>query len=156
MSYNLFLDDDPARKPNALPWIELPLVEWTIVRSYDEFVAHVKKHGPPLRVSFDHDLHPSHYAEGQKHDFQYFDYKAVKVKTGYCAAKWLANYCRENKCDFPEFSVHTLNARGQNNIVKYIFNYRKVASGTMTEEFLDERVREFDRPTGYETPAQAA
>jgi len=156
MSYNLFLDDDASRKPNSLPWIDLPLVEWVRVWSYDEFVKHIEKHGIPQRVSFDHDLHDSHYKEGHKHNFEYFDYKAVAVKTGYDCARWLAKHCAEKKADLPEFFVHTLNARGRDNIVKYLFNHRRVVLGRMTEEQLDEAVREFDRPPGYETPAQAA
>ena len=61
--YNLFLDDDPSRIPHKLTWVMLPLVEWTFVRNYDEFVNHIKKHGIPACVSFDHDLGDTSYQE---------------------------------------------------------------------------------------------
>ena len=41
MSYNLFLDD--MRYPKDVKWIELPLVEWTIVRNYKEFGSFVEE-----------------------------------------------------------------------------------------------------------------
>ena len=59
MSYHLFLDD--ARKPSDVKWIELPLVNWTIVRNYKEFVETIIKNGIPTTISFDHDLSMADY-----------------------------------------------------------------------------------------------
>ena len=72
--YHLFLDDN--RHPKDVTWIELPLVEWTVVRSYKEFVKTVEEFGIPATVSFDHDLGDEHYNE-------YFRVKEAKFQNTY-------------------------------------------------------------------------
>jgi hypothetical protein len=130
-SYNLFLDDDENRIPHKLSWIELPLVEWTIVRSYDEFVATIKRDGLPKIVSFDHDLADEHYMEYQRahspnligeRKIQYEDFTE---KTGYDCAKWLGNYCIDNGLQLPLYYIHTLNPIGRQNIFSALENARK-------------------------------
>ena len=118
MSYNLFLDDDIARKPSAFhPNL---LVEWTFARSYAEFVRIVTGRGKPLRVSFDHDLHESHYKLGQESGFKTFDYTQCTVETGYHAAVWFALWCAERNMMLPEVYVHTMNPIGKINIRKLV------------------------------------
>ncbi len=63
MKYNLFLDD--MRIPEAVfkyigddRYINN---DWVIVRSYNEFTKHIRKHGIPETISFDHDLADIHY-----------------------------------------------------------------------------------------------
>lgn len=125
--YNLFLDDDPGRIPNELMWVELPAVEWTIVRSYKQFVETILQKGIPKIVSFDHDLADEHYAEfissSRTGNFRYND---VKEKTGYHACKWLIEYCLEKNVPFPEYYIHTQNPVGKMNIQSLIDSYRKV------------------------------
>jgi 2-hydroxy-3-keto-5-methylthiopentenyl-1-phosphate phosphatase len=53
-------------------------------------------------------------------------------KTGYHAAKWLCNYCQENKIKFPEYYVHSFNQIGKENIIGYIENYRQIAEEIIT------------------------
>lgn len=46
MAYKLFIDDE-----------RFPVTDdWVIARSSDEAIAQVVMHGPPIEISFDHDL----------------------------------------------------------------------------------------------------
>jgi hypothetical protein len=127
MSYNLFLDDDPRRIPHQLKWIELPLVEWTIVRSYKAFVDIIIKQGLPKMVSFDHDLADEHYKEFFAHrdERRPLDYSNLTEKTGRDCAVWLANYCIDNKQPIPVYYIHTLNPSGGANIVSILESAKK-------------------------------
>lgn len=82
---------------------------WIIVRSYDEFVSYIEKHGLPDFISFDHDL----------------GYSMIEdEKTGYDAAKWLVEYYLDNGIKMPiNFNVHSANPIGAENIRKYINNF---------------------------------
>jgi len=131
MSYNIFLDD--CRKPIDVTWIELPLVEWTVIRNYEQFTRHISAFGVPKRVTFDHDLADEHYpftAENQEayknsKDPLIIPYKKYKEKTGYECAKWLIAYCQDRGVAFPEYYVHTMNPIGKQNIVSLIESYKK-------------------------------
>ena len=59
--YYLFLDDE--RYPKQVTWVNLPLVDWVIVRNYNEFVKKIEEDGMPVFISFDHDLADEHYNE---------------------------------------------------------------------------------------------
>jgi hypothetical protein len=127
--YNLFLDDDPKRIPGKLFWIQLPVVDWVIVRNYEEFVHTIERDGIPSMVSFDHDLGEEHYQEYHRvraTDFKEpIDYSRFKMKTGYDCAKWLANYCVDNGVPIPVYYVHTLNGPGGANIFSIMESARK-------------------------------
>jgi len=127
IKYNLFLDD--MRRPKDVRWIKLPSVDWCIARSYKDFVETVKKDGLPMRIAFDHDLADEHYAENvrvtEKFGDNEFQYKKMREKTGYDAAKWLVEYCVEWDKDLPECFIHTLNPIGGLNIKSVLENYRK-------------------------------
>lgn len=129
MSYNLFLDDE--RQPKNVNWAYMPLVEWTIAKSYDDFVRIVSSLGLPARVSFDHDLDEEHYREYHWAHSEMnlkkgiFQYDKMKVKTGYHCVQWLVKYCQERGQSFPEYYVHTMNPIGKVNIIKYIEDYQK-------------------------------
>jgi len=116
MMYNLFLDDE--RKPSDVTWVELPLVEWTVVKTHEQFMETINKRGMPLRVSFDHDLHPEHYHEyhAAKAAGRPFSYERLEVKTGYHCAAWMAYICVHTKQPLPEYFVHTMNDVGASNI----------------------------------------
>jgi hypothetical protein len=127
----VFLDD--IRFPETLfygnagnEWILDPLYannsDWEIVRSYDEFVAFIEKNGSVDLVSFDHDLHYDAYLpENQEGEI---DYDTMEVKTGYHAAKWLIQYCKENNVEFPEYRVHSMNPQGRRNIEEVIMKFK--------------------------------
>src|SRR6202008_2485989 len=72
MSYYLFLDDQ--RIPSDVSWIDLPIANWDIVRSYDEFIDIINKNGIPQFIRYDHDLGPQAMTEIISNDFKSFDY----------------------------------------------------------------------------------
>jgi len=134
--YNLFLDDDPNRKPHKLHWIELPLVEWTIVRNYDDFVAIIQRQGVPARVSFDHDLGDTAYREffrAKDSPDRVICYENIKEKTGYDCAKWLANYCIDNGISLPLYYIHTANPIGAANILSAMESARRIMDENKTD-----------------------
>ncbi len=118
MDYNLFLDD--VRMPKQVSGVDLPLVEWQIVRNFEQFTTYIKLHGVPARVSFDHDLGPMHYI---------FDWAGNDTcpgqLSGYDCVKWLVQYCQEHNHKFPDYTLHTLNDVGKNNMESYIQAYLK-------------------------------
>jgi hypothetical protein len=120
MSYKIFLDDE--RLPKQIQWIDMPLGPWMIVRNYDTFVRHVKDHGLPSFVSFDHDLADEHHVIN-KNDPNIF-YDRYTEKTGYDCAKWLCSYCQDNNLLFPEYQIHSMNSIGRENIRSYIESYK--------------------------------
>jgi hypothetical protein len=125
MNYNLFLDDE--RMPVNVKWVELPLVDWTIVRNYKQFVEAITANGLPQHISFDHDLADEHYVQSiasnqnQAHDF---NYGTIAEKTGYDCAKWLVEYCREKDLEIPPYTVHSMSIIGKKNIIGYLENYK--------------------------------
>lgn len=127
MKYNLFLDDDSNRIPNKLPWINLPKVDWTVVRSYNEFVNVITKLGLPEIVSFDHDLADTHYLEFHKawNGDKTLDYNNMGEKTGYHCCQYLIDYCISHKLPLPEIYIHTMNPIGRDNIQSLIDSYKK-------------------------------
>jgi hypothetical protein len=130
MSYVLFLDD--VRNPDDVTWAMFPRDETTIiVRSYETFVRHVVLSGVPDFVCFDHDLADEHYVAMLKENESdpikqleaIVDYG--KEKTGYDCAKWLVDYCADNKKKFPEYIVHSMNPAGKERISGYVENAKK-------------------------------
>lgn len=130
MYYHLFLDDE--REPSNVKWIELPLVNWTIVRNYNDFVKTITEQGLPATVTFDHDLAEEHYQEHTvANDHKMLShgtirYNKFKEKTGYEAARWLAEYCVNKKLPLPNYYVHSWNNIGRENIKSILESARKV------------------------------
>lgn len=114
----LFLDDIRETK-HAYGYTknDIYLEEWDIVRDYTSFIRYIEKYDMPDILSFDHDLSLEHY------DYQdEIPYDQFKEKTGFHCAKWLVEYCIENKVDLPkEIYVHSMNPVGTKNI-ESIFN----------------------------------
>lgn len=105
MIYTLFIDDE--RNPADVSWMAIPFVGTTIVaRTFDHVKDLVAEHGVPAHVSFDHDL-------------ANFDPEGNEL-TGYTCAKWLVDYCVENKILFPSYTVHSMNPIGRKRIIDYI------------------------------------
>ena len=123
MKYNLFLDD--IRVPSDVTWIELPKVEWKIVRNYDEFVNIICSFGMPELISFDHDLSFEHYPQTKEDYSEDIDYSKYSEKTGYDCAKWLISYCMDRGNSVPKYFVHSFNPIGKQNIINYIESYKK-------------------------------
>ena len=122
---NLFLDD--FRNPEDVflyTNISLYLTEkWIIVRNYDEFVEIIKEKGIPNTISFDHDIGISHY----NHQEDEIPYDQFTEKTGYHCAKWLIDYCIDNKKDIPKIIlIHSMNPVGTKNIESLFITYEKI------------------------------
>jgi len=130
--YNLFLDDyrTPISAFEYTKFIPFIREEWVIVRDFNEFCKVITEHGLPELIAFDHDLAQQHYVP----EFYWDDYDASKKyqeeqvyteKTGLDCAKWLVEYCIDNKFTLPEWYVHSMNPVGADNINAYLNNFKK-------------------------------
>ena len=118
--YYLFLDD--VRNPVDVTWVELPQVEWVIVRNYNEFKNIIELHGLPEFVAFDHDIEAD-IVDGDVRDLK--NCKVIRGKTGHDCAKYLVNVCLAAKLPFPKYVVHSVNPPGKDAIISYIESYKK-------------------------------
>ena len=76
------------------------------VYSYKEFIDFIQNKGIPDFISFDHDL-------------------GIE-ETGYDCAKFLVEYCLDHNLTIPNFTVHSQNPVGKENIEKLLNNFRKL------------------------------
>ena len=102
---------------------------WVIVRDYKQFVSMIQTRGVPEFISFDHDLADVHYAVMLKdveiHGYEVENKQLTDIsygleKTGYDCAKWLVDFCIDNKEKFPEYVVHSMNPVGAERIRSYV------------------------------------
>lgn len=117
----LFLDD--LRVPGDVVWINIPSVNWAIVRSFDEAVSWVKENGFPNFVSFDHDLGWEKFDTNENGIIVVTELDLEK--SGYDFAKWLIEYDLDTgsmPADF-DFIVHSMNPVGSQNITSVLRNY---------------------------------
>jgi hypothetical protein len=103
--------------------------DWSIVRTYDEFVNWIGENGLPDIVSFDHDLADEHiqyyFDNGGKDNPPDPQKTTFEEKTGYDCAKWLVDYCVKTQQKLPEYLVHSANPVGGYNILTYLNNAKK-------------------------------
>lgn len=107
----LWLDDkrDPANHISAIvAHKSYGKLVW--VKSYKSFVKYVSSHKMPDLICFDHDL-------GQE--------EAKETKTGMDCAKWLVEYCMDNKVKLPKFISQSDNPAGKANILGLLASYKK-------------------------------
>ena len=133
MNYKLFLDD--KRNPvHCIGYMyqrigrKNPIYlenDWVICRNYISFVNTIENMGLPEFVSFDHDLSFDHYGISSPEDWRDYYDKPEREKTGYDCAKWMVNYCMDNKESLPEYAVHSDNIVGAENILSYLKNAGK-------------------------------
>jgi hypothetical protein len=113
----LYLDD--VRTPKD--------ADWEVVRSYDEFVAHIRLHGLENYelMSLDHDLGDTAMSEyyNNVHPNYTLDYSNIKEKTGMDCAKFLVAESMTKGIPLPAIYVHSANPIGSANIMGYINNY---------------------------------
>lgn len=82
----------------------------TTIRTYNDLVDHVFRHGLPEFISFDHDLA----------DFD----ENGKERTGHDVAKFLIEYMMDNNIQVRfDYVVHSANPVGKHNIESYLENY---------------------------------
>ena len=124
----IYLDD--VRTPNDPnnEWVN-GIEQWTVVRSYDEFVAKVNDIGLENieLISLDHDLGDSAMHEWKTNVANNYklDYNNITEKTGYDCAKWLVEQWMGGK-PVVKVYTHSANAIGSANIMGYINNYKHV------------------------------
>jgi hypothetical protein len=117
----IYLDDTrtPLSRVDGNP-------EWTVVRSYDEFVNKVNEIGLENieQISLDHDLDQTAMNEWLYNTVKNYtiNYDNIKEKTGYDCAKWLVKQWKQGK---PVVTVvtHSANAIGSANIMGHINHY---------------------------------
>lgn len=129
MNYNhqrcLFLDDI-REVAQATLWDEkasltrasgIDPLRWDIVRSYDEFVEYIDKHGIPDVVSFDNDLWDVGYEMATSPDneqltkqFQMIGWQDFEIKTGAHCAEYLVKACKARNKNIPKYYIHTANS----------------------------------------------
>lgn len=93
--------------------------DWTIVRTYDEFVKQIENTRIPDIISFDHDLaeeHMMHYFNCTQ-DTGIVEYGNLKIKTGKHCAEYLVQKWKEgDRMKTPRCYVHSANRWGTRNI----------------------------------------
>ena len=113
----LYLDD--VRTPKD--------ADWQVVRSYDEFVAHIRLHGLENYdlMSLDHDLGDTAMSEyyNNVHPNYTLDYNNITEKTGLDCAKFLVAESMTKGIPLPAIYVHSANPIGSANIMGYVNNY---------------------------------
>jgi len=113
----LYLDDVRTPKDDT----------WKVVRSYDEFVAHIKMNGLEKyeTISLDHDLGDTAMNEyyNNVHPNYTLDYNNITEKTGLDCCKFLVAESMNTKVPLPQIYVHSANPIGSGNMMGYINNY---------------------------------
>jgi hypothetical protein len=126
MGYNIYLDDVRTPIPNTSTH-DTP--EWTVVRSYDEFVEKITEIGLENvdLISLDHDLGDTAMMEWHTNVACNFtlDYNNITEKTGMDCAKWLVGKWFEGQ-PICTVMVHSANAIGAANIMGYINNFKHI------------------------------
>ena len=100
---------------------------WQVVKSYDEFVAHIKMNGLEKyeTISLDHDLGDTAMNEyyNNVHPNYALDYNNITEKTGLDCCKFLVAESMNTKIPLPQIYVHSANPIGSGNMMGYINNY---------------------------------
>ena len=107
MMYKLFLDD--VREVNMV-YKNLSNDDFVIVRSYNDFICHIKDNGLPSFISFDNDLG--------------VDVNGRLLEDGYACAKWLVYDSNLDLSNF-YFKVHSANPVAFVQISSLLNNYIK-------------------------------
>jgi hypothetical protein len=129
----LWLDD--IRNPNDKIWMDwitnkgINPTEFQItwVKNFDDFISFIKFNGLPDLIFFDHDLGEDVAVELVKSGVNKKKARMIKreAKSGFDCAKWLVEYCLDNKIAVPEFDIQSANPVGAENIRTLLNNYNK-------------------------------
>ena len=126
--FRIYLDDvrTPVNPNNE--WVD-NVPEWTVVRSYDEFVQKINSIGLENieLISLDHDLGDSAMKEwlhGVVKNYE-INYDNITEKTGMDCTKWLVEKWMDGE-PVVDVVVHSANAIGSANMMGYINNYRHI------------------------------
>ena len=125
----LWLDD--VRNPVERDWLVFsPIgrdVDVVWVKSYFEFTTWIEKNGLPDAICFDHDLGEDESIERVKKGMSKRQSKKIKAKSksGMDCAKWLVEYCIDNKLSLPKYNIQSANPVGKENIDSLLKNFIK-------------------------------
>lgn len=122
----LFLDDE--RRPGQVTWDRdfpcVPICMWNIVRDIYQFKDFIDANLDKIEhIAFDHDLGPDHYPKSATDMGDHSD-----GKTGLDCAKYLVECCIDRNVKLPNYSVHSMNPVGRENIISYLENFRRYQS----------------------------
>lgn len=120
----LFLDD--VRDPKTTYMFVTGNVR--VARTYGEFVSLIEKYGLPTIVAFDHDLGDNKSLLDSYPKKEWFSKELNRAYTGADAARYLVQYCLDNKKKLPLTMVHSANPDGAANIHSIIRSGRKVTN----------------------------
>lgn len=84
------------------------------VKTYRDFIKYIQDNGLPDGINFDHDIENFHISKSS-----YIE------KTGFDCAKWLVNYCIDNKLKLPKWYTHSANPVGKANIDGLLTNFKE-------------------------------
>jgi hypothetical protein len=128
----LWLDD--IRNPFIEDWLMQYAPQFTYgereiiwIKSYKEFVEWIKENGLPYMIAFDHDLGEDVAKEKVARGMSKRQARIQKRETmsGFDCAKWLVEYCINNKVELPQWTIQSANPVGRDNINGLLNNYRK-------------------------------
>lgn len=125
----LWLDD--VRNPVERDWLVFsPIgrdVDVVWVKSYFEFTTWIEKNGLPDAICFDHDLGEDESIERVKRGLSKRQVRILKkeAKSGMDCAKWLVEYCIDNKLSLPKYGIQSANPVGKENIDSLLKNFIK-------------------------------
>lgn len=96
-------------------------------KSYEEFTKWILKNGLPAAVLFDHDLGEDvareKVAKGMPKKKARQQNKVAK--SGMDAAKFLVEYCLDNKLPLPKYNIQSRNPAGKENINGLLLSFNK-------------------------------
>ena len=102
----------------------IPIAYWKVVRSYEQFMHFIRNQGMPRVISFDNDLHPTHYGHyAEACNTGKFYWENVQPKMGIHALQYILNTCKELELKLPIFYIHTANHLAREEMYKLINNY---------------------------------
>lgn len=118
MTYNLFIDDirDPHYRECRQSGVN-PRLEWVIARTSEEAKKIVLERGMPERMALDHDLG---YVEVEQAGELTF--KVDEVPT---FLKWLVNEFWNGSDKVPEYTIHSANPVGAQNMRAFMESWKK-------------------------------
>ena len=122
----IYLDDVRTPLPNPSTH-DVP--EWTVVRSYEEFVDKINEVGLENidLISLDHDLGDTAMKEWHTNVYHNYklDYDNITEKTGMDCTKWLVERWMDG-APVCQVMIHSANAIGSANMMGYINNYKHI------------------------------
>jgi hypothetical protein len=122
----IYLDDVRTPLPNPSTH-DVP--EWTVLRSYEEFVDKINEVGLENveLISLDHDLGDTAMREWHTNVYHNYklDYDNITEKTGMDCTKWLVERWMDG-APVCQVMIHSANAIGSANMMGYINNYKHI------------------------------